>query len=99
MRMKEKWPKDLYCALFITHRLSLDFGSLLHPLAGGRRAGVGMGQDQQVREHKIQQEGEQEEIKKVNKNKEDSKNKKKREEKGRKSKRAVQLLLSVQETE
>lgn len=37
--MKEKWPKDLYCALFITHRLFLDFGSLLHPLAGGRQAG------------------------------------------------------------
>lgn len=37
-----------------------------------------MGQDQQVREHEIQQEGEQEEIKKVNKKKEDSKSKKKR---------------------
>lgn len=52
-----------------------------------------MGQDQQVREHKIQQDGEQEEIKKVNKKKEDSKKLKKREEKGRKSKRAMQLLL------
>lgn len=81
MRMKKKWPKDLYGALFITHRLFLDFGSLLHPLAGRRRAGVGMGQDQQVREHEIQQEGEEEEIKKVNKKKENSK-KEKREEKG-----------------
>lgn len=37
--MKEKWPKDLYRALLITHCLFLDFGSFLHPLAGGRRAG------------------------------------------------------------
>lgn len=84
MRKKEKWPKDLYGALFITHRLFLDFGSLLHPLAGGRRAGVGMGQDQQVREHEIQQEGEEEEIKKVNKKKENSKKKKKERKKDEK---------------
>lgn len=39
MRVEGKWPKGLPFALFITHRLFLDFGSLLYPLAGrhGRR--------------------------------------------------------------
>lgn len=37
--MKEKWPNDLYFALFITHSLFLDFGSFLHPLVGRRRTG------------------------------------------------------------
>lgn len=78
VRVEEKWPKGLYCALFITHRLFLDFGSLLHPLAGrrtGGRAGVGTGQGRRIREHKNnRREGEEEEeIKKVNKRKEDSK--------------------------
>lgn len=65
VRMKGKWPKGLPFALCITHRLFLDFGSLLYPLAGGQ-AGVGTGQGQRIREHK-KQEGEEEEIKKVNK--------------------------------
>lgn len=63
--MEGKWPKGLPFALFITHRLFLDFGSLLYPLAG-RQAGVGTGQGQRIREHKKQEE-EEEEIKKVNK--------------------------------
>lgn len=45
VRVEEKWPKGLYCALFITHRLFLDFGSLLHPLAGRRTGGQALGRD------------------------------------------------------
>ena len=72
--MEGEWPEALPFALFITHRLFLDFGSLLYPLAGrqagrqagrkaGRKAGVVTGQGQQIQEHKEQEE----DIKKVNK--------------------------------
>lgn len=40
VRVERKWPKGLHFTWFITHRLFLDFGSLLYPLADrqvGRR--------------------------------------------------------------
>lgn len=38
-KMAWGWPKGLPFVWLITHRLFLDFGSLLHPLAGGRALG------------------------------------------------------------
>lgn len=80
VRVEEKWPKGLYCALFFTHRLFLDFGSLLHPLAGRRTGGQALGRDKvggygstKTTGEEEQEGKEEEEIKKVNKRREDSK--------------------------